>query len=123
MNELLRHFLLNEIRLFVGFASQLEGVARIALVGSLVTEKVNPKDADLLVTISEATDIDSLAALGRKLKGHAQSHNSGADIFLCNSNGEYLGRTCSYKDCHPRMACLGHQCIFGTRMCKDLDNL
>ena len=78
MSESLRQFLLNEIRQFVESASQLDGLSRIALVGSLVTEKENPKDADILITISESTDIDSLVALGRKLKGHAQSRNSGA---------------------------------------------
>lgn len=123
VSDSLRLHLLREVRRFVQSASQLKGVTRLALIGSLVTEKNTPKDADVLVTIDETVDICSLAALGRKLKGRAQSRGSGADVFLCASIGEYLGRTCSYKDCHPRMACLGRQCGRGTRICDDLENV
>lgn len=123
MSESLRIHLLREVKRFVQSASQLNGVRRISLIGSLVTEKNTPKDADVLVTIDETVDMDSLAALGRKLKGRAQSRGSGADIFLCATTGEYLGRTCSYKDCHPRMACLGRQCGRGTRLCDDFENV
>ena len=102
-------------------ASKLSGVTRIALLGSLVTNKVNPKDADVLVTIETDVDLDSLAAFGRRLKGKGQSRNSGADIFLCNSHADYIGRTCSFKDCHPRIRCSGAQCARGTKICDDFD--
>lgn len=119
--ESLRSFLLSEVRRFVHNASQIPGVIRIALIGSLLTNKPSPKDADLLVTIDSEIDMDSLAAAGRRLEGMCQSRSSGADIFLCDSEGEYLGRTCSWKQCHPRMACLGTQCGTGVRIRNDFD--
>jgi hypothetical protein len=76
-------------------------VTRIALLGSLTTSKPDPKDADLLVTVADEADLAPLAALGRKLQGHAQSLNRGADIFLADPAGNYLGRTCRWKDCRP----------------------
>ena len=119
----LRADLLDAVGQFVKAASRIPGVRRIALVGSLVTEKEHPKDADLLVTISDGIDMNPLAAAGRKLKGRMQGRNSGADIFLSSETGTYLGRTCSYRACHPRMACRGHQCGHGRRICDDLDVL
>lgn len=119
--ESLREFLLREVRRFVNHASKLAGVERIALLGSLVTRKNNPKDADVLVTIRPDVDINALAALGRRLKGRGQNRNSGADIFLCNPEGEYIGRTCAFRECHPRVRCSGTQCARGTRICNDFD--
>ena len=119
--ESLRAFLLQEVRHFVNHASKLAGVERIALIGSLVIRKNNPKDADVLVTITPDVDIDALAVLGRRMKGRGQSRNSGADIFLCNPEGEYFGRTCSFRECHPRVRCSGTQCFRGTRICDDFD--
>jgi predicted nucleotidyltransferase len=123
MSESLRVHLLREAKRFVRSASQISGVTRIAVLGSLLTGKESPKDADLLVTIGEGVDTHALAAAGRRLKGRAQNRNAGADIFLCSVAGEYLGRTCSYKDCRPRMACRGRCCGFGSRICDDLDDL
>ena len=119
----LRTELLDAVGQFVRTASQIPGVQRIALVGSLVTDKEHPKDADLLVTISDGIDMNALAAAGRKLKGRMQGRNSGADIFLSSETGTYLGRTCSYRECHARVACRGHQCGRGTRICDDFDEL
>lgn len=115
----LRPYLLREVKHFVQSASQVPGVIRIALIGSLITDKIQPKDADLLVTIDRNIDIDSLAEAGRRLQGMGQSLGSGADIFLCSPTGEYLGRICSFRDCHPRMRCSGSQCYLGTRICDD----
>lgn len=120
LDDPIRLHLLRGVRKFVDSASKIGGVQRIALVGSLATEKENPKDADVLVTISEDVDINRLATAGRKLKGHGQARNSGADIFLCSPDGEYLGRICSYRDCHIRRSCDGTQCQKGTRICDDL---
>ena len=99
----------------------MEGVERIALLGSITTAKQRPKDIDLLVTVSDRIDFRTLAALGRKLKGAGQSRSSGADVFLCNSKGDYLGRTCSYRECHPRMACGGHRCGDSAYVCDDFE--
>jgi hypothetical protein len=63
---------------------------RIALIGSLSTSKPLPKDADVLVTIEDGLDLGRLAA-GRRLKGAAQQINLGADIFLADKEGRYLG--------------------------------
>jgi predicted nucleotidyltransferase len=119
MNHL-RTILLQETRVFVEKARRLQGVSRIALVGSLTTNKPKPKDADLLVTIDETTNIKQLAKLGRTFKGKAQALNSGVDIFLCNPAGEYLGRTCRYRECHVRAACNGQSCRPGHYICDDL---
>jgi hypothetical protein len=90
----------------------LPGVTRIALLGSLTTAKPAPKDADLLVTVADEADLAPLAALGRKLQGHAQSLNRGADVFLADPGGHYLGRLCLWKDCRPglRLRCDALHC-------------
>jgi hypothetical protein len=103
----LRTTLLQEALTFVESACRLQGVSRIALVSSLTTNKPKPKDADLLITIDKTIKIKQLAKLGRTFKGRAQALNSGVDIFLCTPAGEYLGRTCRYRECHARVACHG----------------
>jgi predicted nucleotidyltransferase len=93
--------LIAEALAFVQAACQLPGVTRIALIGSLTTGEPEPKDADLLVTVAEDMDLAPLATLGRKIQGHAQSFNRGADVFLAGPKGNYLGRTCPWKRCGP----------------------
>lgn len=88
---------------FAAKASQVPGVVRVALMGSLITSRPDPKDADLLVTVKDDADLTPLATLGRKLKGRAQSLNRGADILLADPRGNYLGRTCHWKECGPGM--------------------
>lgn len=97
---------------FAERAWQVKGVRRIAIIGSLTTDKAKPKDADVLVTIGDATDIKKLADLGRRLKGRTQSLSSGADIFLIDREGKYLGRTCRWKVCRPaeRISCEAMNC-------------
>jgi hypothetical protein len=56
-----------------------------------------PKDADLLVSIDADVDLDPLARLGGRLQGTAQTINLGADIFLADAAGHYLGRICHYR--------------------------
>ncbi len=99
--------LIAEVLTFVRAASQLSGVLRIALIGSLTTDEPDPKDADVLVTVTDDADLSPLATLGRKLAGHAQGFNRGGDVFLANPRGFYLGRTCPWRDCRPgiRMSC------------------
>ncbi len=119
----LRELLLEEVHRFAKTASAISGVAKISLPGSLTTNKQNPKDADLLVQVKDEIDIESLAAAGRRIKGRGQSLASGADIFLCNMEGQYIGRTCSFRECHPRVRCFGSQCHRATYICDDLDNV
>jgi predicted nucleotidyltransferase len=99
---------------FVRAARLCPGVQRIALLGSMATAKAIPKDVDLLVTVERATDLTQLARAGRRLKGLARTINLGADIFLADTAGHYLGRICHYRECHPRVACRAQHC--GVRM-------
>ena len=93
----IRSFLLTEVLRFVQHACDCPGVQRIALVGSLTKNRNDPKDADVLVTVDNEADLTSLAAAGRTLKGRAQSRNKGADIFLSDPTGNYIGRTCHWR--------------------------
>lgn len=108
----LRIFLLNGVLRFTHAVRNLRGVRRISLVGSLATPKTTPKDADVLVTVASDCKLDRLAKAGRALKGHAQARNSGADIFLANPDGRYIGRTCGWRECRPgiRVACRALHC-------------
>jgi hypothetical protein len=107
-----RERLLAEVLAFVRAANQLSGVTRIALIGSLTTEEPDPKDADLLVTVTDDMDVVPLATLGRKLQGHAQSFGRGGEVFLADPRGHYLGRTCPWKQCGPgiRISCDALHC-------------
>ena len=67
-------------------------------------------DADILVTIDGGMDLTRLARAGRRFRGMAQTINLGADIFLADERGEYLGRICHYRECHPRAACRAQHC-------------
>ena len=97
---------------FAAEARALPGVVRIALLGSILTEKSNPKDIDLLVIVSESCDLARLATLARRIKGRAQSLGHGADVFLGAENGTYLGRACLWRDCRPgvRKSCDASHC-------------
>jgi hypothetical protein len=86
---------------FVQDVRKLPGVLRIALVGSLTTDRAEPKDADLLVTVTDDMDLSPLAELARRLQGRAQGFGRGADVFLLDPKGRYLGRTCHWKECRP----------------------
>jgi hypothetical protein len=107
-----RFLLIEEVRVFVSKASQLAGVTRVALIGSLSTNEPEPKDADLLVTITDKADLAPLAKLGRKLQGHTQSFGRGGEVFLADLQGNYLGRTCPWKRCGPgiRASCDALHC-------------
>jgi len=108
----IRAFLLAETFRFIDRVAALPGIKRIALIGSLTTSKPDPKDADILVTVEDDADLTALAAAGRRLKGLAQSKNKGADIFLANPSGEYIGRICHWRECGPgiRASCDAHHC-------------
>jgi len=121
----IRAFLLSEVLDFVHRARKCAGVTQIALVGSLATDKRDPKDADVLVTVDDGADLSTLATAGRRLKGRAQSQNKGADIFLANRSGNYIGRTCHWRECAPgiRMSCDARHCGIRPFLHDDLDTV
>ena len=43
-------------------------------------------------------------------QGVCSNHQLGADIFLADATGCYLGRICQYRECHPRVACFAQHC-------------
>jgi len=118
-NESRRH-LLEGPAAFVDRVKRIHGVERIALIGSLASSKSEPNDVDLLLTIATRNIVPQIAAAGRKLKGHAQRINRGADVFLADSDGAYLGRTCPWRECEPglRIGCEAQHC--GTYLYDDL---
>ena len=108
----IRAYLIAEALKFTLAASKLSGVIRIALIGSLTTNKKEPKDADLLVTVTDETDLEPLARIGRRLQGHAQNINRGGEVFLSDPSGNYIGRICHWKVCEfgIRMRCDALHC-------------
>ena len=104
--------LIAEVLDFVCAVRLLPGVLRIALIGSLTTDRLDPKDADLLVTVEDDADLDALAKAARRMQGRAQSSSRGADVFLLDPRGRYIGRTCGWRDCGPgiRMSCDALHC-------------
>jgi hypothetical protein len=75
------------------------------------------------VVIGEDIDLARLAAYGRRLKGRAQGLSSGADIFVVNSQHQYIGRICHYRDCWPRRACQASHCGQTPHLNDDLEVL
>jgi predicted nucleotidyltransferase len=70
MNDILenhRQGLLDGLRRFVAAARNVVGVRRIALVGSIVTAKPDPKDIDVLVVVADDADLAPLAMHARRL--------------------------------------------------------
>lgn len=121
----LRKIMFAEVCWFVRIARDLPGLQRIALIGSLASEKEFPKDIDLLVTITDDCDLARLATLGRQLAGHMVAHNAGAEIFLASPDGEYLGRTCPWKKCGPgiRASCDALSCGRRRYLHDDLETI
>lgn len=76
-----RKHLLDGLRRFVASVRQMAGVRRIALLGSIVTTKPDPKDIDVLVVVADDADLAPLATCARRLQGRAQSFNRGADVL------------------------------------------
>jgi hypothetical protein len=92
-------------------------------MGSIVTAKSDPKDIDVLVVIADDADLARLARHARRLQGHAQSFNRGADVFLADDGGNYIGRTCRWKECRPgiRQSCDARHCGRRAHLHDDLD--
>ena len=118
-----RQQLLVGLRRFVVSVRQMAGVRRIAILGSIVTAKQDPKDIDVLVVVADDADLAPLPTASRRLQGHAQSFNRGADVFLANERGTYIGRTCRWKDCRPgvRQSCDALHCGQRPYLHDDLD--
>ena len=118
-----RQQLLDGLRRFVASVSHVAGVRRIAILGSIVTDKPDPKDIDLLVVVADDADLAPLATCSRRLQGHAQSFNRGADVFLADERATYIGRACGWKDCRPgvRRACDALHCGRRRYLHDDLD--
>jgi len=97
---------------FVRAAERVSGIRRIALLGSITTPKPNPKDIDLLVTVTDDADLAPLALCARRLQGGLQGLNHWADVFIADERGQYLGRTCSWRECRPgvRASCDALHC-------------
>jgi predicted nucleotidyltransferase len=99
---------------FVRSAARLPGVKRIALIGSLAMPEPSPKDIDLLVTITDEMDLAPLAKAARQLNGRAMQtgRSRGGEVFLADVGGNYLGRTCPWKECGPgiRLSCDALHC-------------
>lgn len=119
--------LLRAVLAFVQKAGQLPEVRRIALLGSLTTDKAIPKDVDLLVEVEDGAPLDDIARLKRKLQGQTMQtgDSCGADIFLCDPQGQYLGRICFWKTCAPgiRRACQARHCGQRKYLNDDFQNI
>ena len=102
---------------------KLNGVTRIAMIGSLTTNKPDPKDADILISVKDDLDLSRLARLSRSLQGRAQSLNRGGEVFLANQDDQYIGRICPWKDCGPgiRASCDTLHCGIRKYLHDDFD--
>jgi predicted nucleotidyltransferase len=107
-----RDTLLEAALSFVHTTAQLRGIQRIALIGSILSDRPNPKDIDLLVYVAGDADLPLLASAARRLQGRLQSRNRGADVFLADEHRQYLGRTCSWRVCQAgiRASCDALHC-------------
>ena len=110
---------------FVRAVVDVPGVQSISLLGSIVTDRPDPKDIDLLLVIADDTDLSVVAGHARRLQGRAQQLNRGADIFLADERGTYLGRTCHWKECRPgiRASCDALHCGRRPHLHDDLEDV
>jgi hypothetical protein len=108
----IREIYLQEVKLFTDKVKTIDGVIRIAMIGSLTTYKSEPKDIDMLLTIEDDLDLSRLAKITRQMNGHVQAYNHNAEVFLSNPQYDYIGRICHWKDCGPgiRASCDAMHC-------------
>jgi predicted nucleotidyltransferase len=89
---------------FAQRAESIETVLEIALFGSLAKGDPYPKDIDLAVIVSSLDNISALARTARKMR--SLFHNW--DVFVFNSNLNYVGRLCHRKQCPSgSVECIG----------------
>ncbi len=124
-DEDLRVFLIAAAFRFIDRVIAISGVSRIAMVGSLISSRPDPKDVDLLITIDDEADLTALATAARQLKGVTQTKNKGADVFLANPAGQYIGRICHWRRCGPgiRAACDAQNCGQRRYLHDDFDDV
>ena len=125
LERTVREEMLAGVHRFDCAAKTLAGVQPIALLGSIVTDKSDSKDVDLLVTVSDAMDLVPLATCARRLQGRLQGLNHWADVFLADERGGYLGRTCTWRECRPgiRASCDALHCGRRPRLHADLGDV
>ena len=121
----IREQMLAGVLRFVRAVASIAGVRRIALIGSIVTAKPNPKDVDLLVTVADDADLAPLAVCARRLQGGLQGLSHWADVFLADERGQYLGRTCTWRECRPgiRASCDALHCGRRSHLHDDLGDV
>ena len=124
-DEDVRAFLIAEAFRFIDRVVAFPGLRRIAMVGSLISSKSDPKDIDILITIDDEADLTALATAARQLKGATQTKNKGADVFLANPAGQYIGRICHWRRCDPgiRASCDAQNCGRRHYLHDDLDDV
>lgn len=120
-----RAFLIVAAFRFIDRIVAIPGLRRIAMLGSLISSKADPKDVDILITIDDEVDLTALATASRSLKGVTQSKNKGADLFLANPAGQYIGRICHWRRCGPefRVTCDARHCGRRHYLHDDLDEI
>ncbi len=120
-----RPHLLEGVLMFVREAARLEGVERIALFGSLATDAPSPEDADVLVSIRDDVPLSPLARVARRLNAHTMHLGRAGKVFLADPQGQYLGRTCPWKQCEPNLHfdCLALHCGQRQYLYDDLNNI
>ncbi len=123
--KMFERFLIAEAFRFIERIVRIPGVRSIAMLGSLLSSKADPKDVDLLITVDDDANLSALAKSARRLKGMAQSKNKGADVFLANPAGQYIGRICHWSLCGPqfRVTCDARNCGVREYLHDDLDNI
>lgn len=77
----LRPFLIGEVFRFIDAIRSIAGIDKIALVGSLTTDKPDPKDVDILVTVADDLDLTALATESRRLKVELKPGTEGLTSF------------------------------------------
>lgn len=101
IRQSVRQRLLEDALQFMRTTIRLLGVVRVALLGSFTTKKSKPKDVDWLITVTDEAELAPIARAARRLKGHTQSSNRGADVFVADPKGHYVGHLCPWKLCAP----------------------
>jgi hypothetical protein len=81
------------VRLVQG-ARTIPGVCQISPVAPIRRRRRILRTSTCWWWCSDGADLVLLARHARRLQGHAQSLNRGADVFLANERSEYIGRTC-----------------------------
>ena len=124
-DEDIRAFFIAEAFRFIDRIVAVSGLQRIAMIGSITGSKANPKDVDILITVEDDADLAAIATAARRLKGMAQSKNKGADVFLANPAGQYIGRICHWRNCGPRFraSCDARNCGQRHYLHDDLDDI